>query len=401
MRRPCGPVSRGSAASRCAHDRAMAVWRRTGGNPFFVGEVARRADGDRLPDSVRAVLQGRLAVLDPDSCACSRWRRCSAGSSTTPGSPGGRQPPSLLCSTISTGRQRSGLVEPAGMGRHRFVHELVRETLLDGIRSLGPRRPPPPGRRGRRAADRPRPRGAPRRDRAPLRGGGRPGRRHLDGPWTPSSERQAGPGGSWPTTKPPPTWTGRVPSPPSTPRSRRNAGVISCSRPAMRGRGSTGTTGRRSPRTGHGRGPPPPRSPPDGRGGDRALRATPAGTAGRLHPASSTRRWPSCHRRTRPSELGSSRGAPKPCRSSSPTRGGTGPRRPGGWPTATDDPLAIVPAAVSLGLLSLTVGHLDEAVKVADAGVDAARRLGDLEQLSSVLMLRSLVAARPGRARRP
>ncbi len=75
------------AGSRPSPERAEAVWRRCGGNPFFVRELTRlvlarggweqaAGDGLPIPDSVRETLTERLARLSPAlRRSCWSWRR--------------------------------------------------------------------------------------------------------------------------------------------------------------------------------------------------------------------------------------------------------------------------------------------------------------------------------------
>ena len=125
---------------------AAEVFRRTGGNPFFVRELTQllvsRGDlGDHaaasggIPDGVRQVVTQRLARL-PQACV----------SILTVAAVAGRETGSDLLVRVTGGgydtlaEQLDGavrarvLVHPSGMaGSYRFAHDLFREVLYDGL----------------------------------------------------------------------------------------------------------------------------------------------------------------------------------------------------------------------------------------------------------------------------
>jgi DNA-binding CsgD family transcriptional regulator len=124
---------RGVTGREISSDRAIAVWRRTGGNPFFVGEVARGTDGDRLPESIRAVLRRRLTGLDPGLVSLLELAAVFGREFSDRWLATARQTTVELLIDELDGAVDARLVEPSGPGRHRFVHELVREALLDDL----------------------------------------------------------------------------------------------------------------------------------------------------------------------------------------------------------------------------------------------------------------------------
>ncbi|OLT08658.1 hypothetical protein BJF90_44785 [Pseudonocardia sp. CNS-004] len=118
---------------------AVALHRRTGGNPFFAAESVRllRAEGrlapggsgrPPLPDSVRAVIERRLARLPADT-----WDLLGAAALV------GAEPDLGLVAELSrrSAMEVAALLEPAvrvrlltiEQDRYRFVHALVTETV--------------------------------------------------------------------------------------------------------------------------------------------------------------------------------------------------------------------------------------------------------------------------------
>ncbi|MEV0684849.1 BTAD domain-containing putative transcriptional regulator [Nocardia sp. NPDC050378] len=113
---------------------------RTGGNPFYVRETARLLNGEgalvalsEVPEGVRDVLRRRLARL-PDSgvsvlrLAAVAGRECSvdvlvrAADTDEDG----------VLDAVDAG-VIAGLLDEPGPGRVRFVHALVRDTLVTGV----------------------------------------------------------------------------------------------------------------------------------------------------------------------------------------------------------------------------------------------------------------------------
>lgn len=114
------------------------VWRRAGGNPFFVGELARlvQAQGDgqpspRLPVGVRETVWRRLARLPTECVRLLDWAAVA-----------GREIDlSLIVMAGGASDQELatdllGLAVRAGIvldGPARFTHDLYREAILDGM----------------------------------------------------------------------------------------------------------------------------------------------------------------------------------------------------------------------------------------------------------------------------
>lgn len=124
---------------------AEVVWRRTGGNPLFAGELARLhlASGDRLaelqqtpvvPDSVREVLERRLARLS-QPCADVLGIAAVMGPEVRAGVLA-RVAHELddVAKLLHEAVAARVLVEPAAPADHyRFSHDLFRETVLVGL----------------------------------------------------------------------------------------------------------------------------------------------------------------------------------------------------------------------------------------------------------------------------
>lgn len=106
----------------------------SGGNPFFVGELARTLHTGSIPDSVREAVARRMDRLSPP---CRHLLRAAAiaGREFSPAVVAaviGR--PALRCLGPLEEATRAGLVEPAATrGRHRFVHALVRDAVETGL----------------------------------------------------------------------------------------------------------------------------------------------------------------------------------------------------------------------------------------------------------------------------
>jgi DNA-binding CsgD family transcriptional regulator len=115
---------------------ARDISRRTRGNPFFVTELGRLGErGDRSPEGVRAFLHSRRSLLPG---ATREILDVAAVFGRT-----------FQVDWLADASQRSvvsvldaldpavqlHLIAEEGIGRHRFVHDLVREALLDSIPS--------------------------------------------------------------------------------------------------------------------------------------------------------------------------------------------------------------------------------------------------------------------------
>lgn len=120
-------------------DVAQRLHDRTGGNPFFIHELARLAGahGARasLPEGVRDVVERRLARL-PQPCADLLGAAAVVGrhfdlgllSTTT-----GRSAVELLEPLDAAVRARVLDDPPGPLGPYRFAHDLFRETLYEGL----------------------------------------------------------------------------------------------------------------------------------------------------------------------------------------------------------------------------------------------------------------------------
>jgi DNA-binding SARP family transcriptional activator len=121
---------------------------RTAGNPFFVAELVRLlqhegqlddVDGDvHVPEGVRDVLRTRLARL-PEAAISVLTAGAVAGRDFDVGLVAhvcGIDEDSAL--DLIEAAWMNGIVDesPDGLGHFRFSHELVRETLIDGLSSL-------------------------------------------------------------------------------------------------------------------------------------------------------------------------------------------------------------------------------------------------------------------------
>jgi DNA-binding NarL/FixJ family response regulator len=120
----------GSGVSRA---RGQALYEASGGNPFYLEALARmqRLAGDELPESVRAVLRVELGDLPPASL---RLAHAAAVA-------GDEFEPALVAVAAELPRAESlaglddlvarDIVRPAGSGRFRFRHPLVRQAAYE------------------------------------------------------------------------------------------------------------------------------------------------------------------------------------------------------------------------------------------------------------------------------
>ena len=130
------------------HETVAALWDRTEGNPFFLGQLVRlidSADGDAAPDLVGAVPGGvqdvirhRLSLLPPDA---TRLLGMAAviGRDFEVAALGvvSALDEELILEHVEAA-SHARLVEESRdvVGRYRFVHALVRETLYDELSGL-------------------------------------------------------------------------------------------------------------------------------------------------------------------------------------------------------------------------------------------------------------------------
>lgn len=122
--------------------RAAEVARRTGGNPFFLGEVVH-LDGDDVPGAVADVLRGRMAAMPP-----------SAPGVLSAAALLGRDAPldvllAVVHDVMDVPREEvldvlDGAVRARLLTEHdlvyRFVHDIVRDVLREGLAPLRRRR---------------------------------------------------------------------------------------------------------------------------------------------------------------------------------------------------------------------------------------------------------------------
>ena len=110
-------------------DRAAALHRETGGNPFFVEQVLE-ADDDAIPEGVKDVLGRRLSRLAPET-----------GRALSVAAVAGQEFDLALLEAVLGGDALPALEEATaaqmvreqGPGRYAFAHALVRETLYDEL----------------------------------------------------------------------------------------------------------------------------------------------------------------------------------------------------------------------------------------------------------------------------
>ncbi|MEU8151473.1 BTAD domain-containing putative transcriptional regulator [Nonomuraea sp. NPDC048901] len=127
-----------------ADDETVAgIAERTGGNPFYVRESARLLNGEgalvalsEVPEGVRDVLRRRLARLPEAGVAVLRLAAVAGRESSV----------DVLVDAADTDEEGvlnaldagviAGLLSEPGPGRVRFVHALVRDTLIAGVSRL-------------------------------------------------------------------------------------------------------------------------------------------------------------------------------------------------------------------------------------------------------------------------
>ena len=107
---------------------ARLIHERSGGNPFYVRELARLADTelDAVPPNVRDVIRHRLAQLPAPTRDVIRFASVLGIDITLDLLP----PASLDPVEDAVAR---GFVEEVGPGRFRFAHALVRDAVYDGL----------------------------------------------------------------------------------------------------------------------------------------------------------------------------------------------------------------------------------------------------------------------------
>jgi DNA-binding CsgD family transcriptional regulator len=116
-----------------AEDAAL-VHARTGGNPFFVGELALCDPGGPVPSSVRAAIGARLARLTTATVAVLRAAAIVGRQFRVAVVAAVVDVPVMECLAALDEASAAGLVEPLDLpGEHRFVHDLVRDAVEAGL----------------------------------------------------------------------------------------------------------------------------------------------------------------------------------------------------------------------------------------------------------------------------
>lgn len=132
-----GPAAAAAPDPRLA-DR---VWRRSGGNPFLVRELTRLllahggwAERDHLPipDTVRDTLDRRLARLS-QPCAAFLAVAALAGPVVRPDLVDEVAPAPVEAGVLIEEAVRARVLRADADGRHRFAHDLFRDTLVAGL----------------------------------------------------------------------------------------------------------------------------------------------------------------------------------------------------------------------------------------------------------------------------
>ncbi|WP_275294417.1 BTAD domain-containing putative transcriptional regulator [Amycolatopsis sp. La24] len=121
-----GGLSVEAVAELVGPESAAVIHRRSGGNPFFVKELARAldAEGD-LPDGVRDVVRNRIAAL-PDHVRAVLGKAAVIGADVDLGLLGD------VLDELETAVQAGFLVE-SGPRAFRFAHALVRDAVYDDL----------------------------------------------------------------------------------------------------------------------------------------------------------------------------------------------------------------------------------------------------------------------------
>lgn len=112
------------------------ISRRTGGNPFFVTELGRLGEAaDRSPQRVRAFLRTRLSLLPRATREILDVAAVFGRTFRVDWLADASELPLVGVLDAFDPALQLHLVAEEGIGRYRFVHDLVREALLDGIPS--------------------------------------------------------------------------------------------------------------------------------------------------------------------------------------------------------------------------------------------------------------------------
>jgi DNA-binding CsgD family transcriptional regulator len=114
------------------------VHARTGGNPFFVGEVGRAlADGSPaltgVPTGVREAIRARLARLSPGAVGLLQAASVVGREFSSTLVADMLEASELACLPFLEEAVAAGLVAVPAPGDHRFVHDLVREAVEAGL----------------------------------------------------------------------------------------------------------------------------------------------------------------------------------------------------------------------------------------------------------------------------
>jgi tetratricopeptide (TPR) repeat protein len=134
-----GALARELAGTALPPQVAAQLWRRSGGNPFFVRELVRLllAQGSwqqpaQVPASVAETLRRRLARLSTECVRLLEWAAIAGRDIDVGllahGAAAGREP--AVLSLLDEARQ-AGVI--AGTSPPRFAHDLYRETIIDGL----------------------------------------------------------------------------------------------------------------------------------------------------------------------------------------------------------------------------------------------------------------------------
>lgn len=124
---------------------AEALRQRTGGNPFFVTELARLGEeamqGARLPDTVREVLSRRLATLPEDTAALLTLAAVLGAEFTLDALVAVSElSEASVIDQLDVAMTADLVVSADDPVRFGFAHALIREAVLDGLTDLRRRR---------------------------------------------------------------------------------------------------------------------------------------------------------------------------------------------------------------------------------------------------------------------